>query len=59
MDRAVISTKKAPAAPGPYSQAIVVGGFVLYSGTFGTDPETGRVRDGIEAQAVLNLALAS
>jgi 2-iminobutanoate/2-iminopropanoate deaminase len=60
MDRAVISTKKAPAAPGPY-QAVVAGGFVLRSGTFGIDPETGPVRDGIEAQtgqAVFNLALA-
>jgi 2-iminobutanoate/2-iminopropanoate deaminase len=50
MDRAVISTKKAPAALGPYSQAIVAGGFVFCSGTFGTHPETGPVRDGIEAQ---------
>jgi 2-iminobutanoate/2-iminopropanoate deaminase len=50
MDRAAISTKKAPTALGPYSQAIVAGGFVFYLGTVGIDPETGPVRDGIEAQ---------
>ena len=59
MDRAAISTKKAPTALVLNSQAIVVGGFVFYLGTVGIDPETGPVRDGIEAQTqqtVINLA---
>ena len=54
-----ISTDRAPAALGPYSQAIVAGGFVFCSGTVGIDPETGAPRDGIEAQteqALINLA---
>jgi 2-iminobutanoate/2-iminopropanoate deaminase len=48
-----------PAALGPYSHAIVAGGFVFCSGTAGIDPATGTVRDGIEAQteqALRNLA---
>jgi 2-iminobutanoate/2-iminopropanoate deaminase len=59
MTRAAISTPRAPAALGPYSQAIVAGGFVFCSGTVGVDPITGIAPDGIEAQteqALLNLA---
>ncbi len=58
MDRHQISTDRAPAALGPYSQAIVAGDFVFCSGTAGMDPETGQVLDGIEAQtkqALVNL----
>ncbi len=36
-----ISTKKAPAAIGPYSQAIQVGGLVYTSGQLPINPETG------------------
>jgi 2-iminobutanoate/2-iminopropanoate deaminase len=57
MDRAAISTKKAPTALVLNRQAIVAGGFVFCSGTVGVDPETVLVRDGIEAQtgqAVIN-----
>jgi 2-iminobutanoate/2-iminopropanoate deaminase len=36
-----ISTDKAPAAIGPYSQAIVAGPFVYLSGQLGIDPESG------------------
>jgi len=50
MTRTAIETKAAPAALGPYSQAIVAGGFVFCSGTAGIDPETGQVVEGIEAQ---------
>src|SRR5215471_17685713 len=50
MTRKAISTDAAPTALGPYSQAIVAGGFVFCSGTAGIDPETGQVADGIEAQ---------
>ena len=38
-----ISTEKAPAAIGPYSQAIVVGGLVFTSGQIPIVPETGNV----------------
>jgi 2-iminobutanoate/2-iminopropanoate deaminase len=50
MTRQAIETTEAPAALGPYSQAIVAGGFVFCSGTAGIDPETGVAPDGIEAQ---------
>jgi 2-iminobutanoate/2-iminopropanoate deaminase len=48
--RRSVSSDAAPAALGPYSQAIVAGGFVFVSGTAGIDPETGEIADGIEAQ---------
>ena len=47
----VISTTKAPAAIGPYSQAIEANGFVFASGQLPVDPETGVIPEGIEAQA--------
>ena len=59
MDRQAVETSRAPAALGPYSQAIVAGGFVFCSGTAGIDPATGTAPDGIEAQteqALTNLA---
>ena len=59
MTRQAISSDQAPAALGPYSQAIVASGFVYCSGTAGIDPATGTVGDGIEAQteqALQNLA---
>ena len=46
-----ISTDKAPAAIGPYSQAIEAGGFVFASGQIPVDPGTGVIPDGITAQA--------
>ena len=47
-----ISTEKAPAAIGPYSQAIAAGGFVFTSGQIPINPETGNVEaEGISAQA--------
>jgi 2-iminobutanoate/2-iminopropanoate deaminase len=48
--RRAVSSEAAPPALGPYSQAIVAGGFVFCSGTAGIDPETGEVAEGIEAQ---------
>lgn len=45
-----IQTNKAPAAIGPYSQAIEAGDFVYVSGQLGADPKTGDLADGIEAQ---------
>jgi 2-iminobutanoate/2-iminopropanoate deaminase len=48
--RQAVSTDSAPAALGPYSQAIIANGFVFCSGTAGIDPATGAVAEGIEAQ---------
>lgn len=47
----IISTDKAPAAIGPYSQAIEVNGMVYTSGVIPVVPETGEVPEGVEAQA--------
>lgn len=48
----VISTEKAPAAIGPYSQATVVGDLVFTSGMIPINPATGElVTDSVEAQA--------
>lgn len=47
----VISTKKAPAAIGPYSQAIEVNGMVYTSGVIPVNPVTGEIPQGVEAQA--------
>jgi 2-iminobutanoate/2-iminopropanoate deaminase len=55
MTRKVISTNTAPAALGPYSQAIAAGGFVFCSGTVGIDPATGVPGDDVEAQTELAL----
>ena len=41
-----VSTHEAPAAIGPYSQAVVVGGFVFTSGQIALDPSTGRLIGG-------------
>jgi reactive intermediate/imine deaminase len=52
MTRRVIHTPKAPAAIGPYSQAIGANGMVFLSGQVGLDPETGQlVAGGFEAEA--------
>jgi 2-iminobutanoate/2-iminopropanoate deaminase len=51
MNRRAISTAAAPAAVGPYSQAIVTNDFVFCSGQVGLDPATGElVPGGLEAQ---------
>ena len=48
----VISTEKAPAAIGPYSQAMVVNGLLITSGQIPVDPATGDVPgDDITSQA--------
>jgi 2-iminobutanoate/2-iminopropanoate deaminase len=59
MTRHAVASDQAPAALGPYSQAIVAGGLVFCSGMPGIDPATGAIPDGIEAQteqALRNLA---
>jgi reactive intermediate/imine deaminase len=51
MTRQAIQTPDAPAAIGPYSQAIQAGGTVYLSGQIGLDPATGQLVDGVEPQA--------
>ena len=46
----IIPTEKAPAAVGPYSQAIRTGNFLFISGQLGLIPETGTLPEGIEEQ---------
>ena len=46
-----VSTDKAPAAIGPYSQAQIFGGLVYTSGQIPVDPATGKIAEGVEAQA--------
>ena len=62
----VINTEKAPAAIGPYSQAIEVNGFVYASGQLPIDPATGQFPEGgikeqtrqsiLNAQSILQAA---
>ena len=53
MGRQIISTKKAPQAIGPYSQAVEKGNMLFTSGQIALDPESMKVVEGgIEAQTV-------
>ena len=47
----IIATDKAPAAIGPYSQAVEVNGLVYTSGVIPVDPATGIIPEGSVAQA--------
>lgn len=48
----VVYTDKAPAAIGPYSQAIILNGVLFTSGQIPVDPATGEIKgDTIETQA--------
>ncbi len=51
MEKQVIATSNAPAAIGPYSQAIEVNGMVYTSGMIPVIPATGEIVEGIENQA--------
>ncbi|MEZ4532480.1 MAG: RidA family protein [Thermomicrobiales bacterium] len=46
MSKNIVSTDKAPAAIGPYSQAVVANGFVFTSGVIPVDPATAKVVEG-------------
>ena len=50
-----IETAKAPAAIGPYSQALQAGGLIITSGQLPADPATGAFPEGIEAQTKQSL----
>ncbi len=51
MSKTIIHTNNAPAAVGPYVQAIKTGSCIFTSGQLGLDPATGKLAEGIEAQA--------
>ncbi len=55
----VIETKKAPAAIGPYSQAMITGNLLITSGQIPINPESGRIEEadieGQTAQIIRNL----
>ena len=51
MSKKIISTTQAPAAIGPYSQAVQTGNLVFTSGQLGMDPVSGELAAGVEAQA--------
>jgi 2-iminobutanoate/2-iminopropanoate deaminase len=44
--KTIVSTEKAPAAIGPYSQAVKAGGFLFASGQIPLNPATGEVVEG-------------
>ena len=48
----ILHTEKAPAAIGPYSQAIEVNGFVFTSGQLGLIPDTGELAHNLSTQTV-------
>ncbi|NOZ49504.1 MAG: RidA family protein [Chloroflexi bacterium] len=50
MSREIISTSQAPAAVGPYSQAVRTASLVFTAGQIGIDPLSGQLRAGLEAQ---------
>jgi 2-iminobutanoate/2-iminopropanoate deaminase len=53
LTKKIIFTKKAPKPVGPYSQAIMSGGFVFISGQIALDPKTSKIAEGgIEVQTV-------
>ncbi len=52
MSKKTVKTDRAPAAIGPYSQAVVSGGFLFTSGQLPIDPATGKIPEGtIEEKA--------
>jgi 2-iminobutanoate/2-iminopropanoate deaminase len=51
VNKKIISTPAAPAAVGPYSQAVEAGGTLYISGQLPIDPATGKMPEGVEPQA--------
>jgi len=56
MSRHIITTDRAPAAVGPYSQAVIGGDFVFASGQLGLDPATGQLA-GDDAESQIRQAI--
>ncbi|MCG8483588.1 MAG: RidA family protein [Clostridia bacterium] len=55
MSKYTVSTDKAPAAIGPYSQAVKAGDMLFVSGQLPINPSTGAIPEGIEAQTKQSL----
>ena len=55
MDKKQVQTSMAPAAIGPYSQAIQVGELVYTSGQLPVNPETGAISEDVKEQAKQSL----
>ena len=56
MDIKIVSTNKAPAAIGPYSQGVQAKGITFFSGQLGIDPSTGKLAEGgVKAQTEQSL----
>lgn len=51
----VVSTDRAPAAIGPYAQAVTLNGLIITSGQLPIDPATGAFPEGIQAQTKQSL----
>jgi len=51
MKKRIIETRNAPAAAGPYSQAVYANGFLFVSGQLPIDPDTGEMIKGDAAKA--------
>jgi len=51
-----VSTTEAPAAIGPYAQAVDTGDSLFCSGQLGIDPASGNLKEGVQAQAKQALA---
>jgi len=49
-NKIIINSKKAPAAIGPYSQAVKRGNMIFFSGQLGTDPLTNELAEDVEKQ---------
>ena len=56
MANKIINTNKAPAAVGPYVQAVQAGNMLFSSGQLGLIPATGALPEGVEAQTRQSLA---
>lgn len=56
MEKTILSTEKAPAAIGPYSQGIEAGNFVFCSGQLPINPDTGERPEDIKAQTEASIA---
>ena len=55
MSKKIIHTSDAPAAIGPYSQAVKFGKYLFTSGQLGIIPTTGELAEGVEAQTEWSL----
>ncbi len=55
MSKEAIFSTNAPSAIGPYSPGVKVGNMLFLSGQLGLDPATGKLPEGVEAQAEQSL----